>query len=103
MNGSPVFILIGVSFQPDGGAKRYQDYLQIVWPTALKYGCKKMVSYVPESFVTGELDADLVYIVRFPSQAKFDAFMSDPEFKNVFPSREDAVRNSFIVQCRRAD
>ena len=103
MSSSPVYFLSAVWFRSDGGARRYQAHLEMAWPIAMKYGCKKLDSYVPETVMFGEFDADLIMFVRFPSREKFDACMNDPEFQEIFANRDKSLKKSFLVQCRRAD
>ncbi|QDU46726.1 hypothetical protein Mal52_52480 [Symmachiella dynata] len=103
MSDTPIYMLNVLWFQPDGGAARYREYLKASWPVAKKYGGEKLESYIPEANVIGELDADLIFMVRWPDQSSFDGFIADPEFQAVQPLREAAITNSLLIRCRRDD
>ena len=103
MDHTPIFMLNVLWFHPNGGAERYREYLKAVWPTARKYGGEKLDAYVPEAAVIGELDADLLFMVRWPNQDRFEAFIADPEFQAVRHLREEALTKSLLIRCRSAD
>lgn len=88
-------------FKPEGGAARYRDYLRAAAPLLAKYGGRKLASYVPEEAIIGKFDADLIFVVEWPSRESFDAFVNDPEFLRVRPLREEAIRDSLLIQCRQ--
>ena len=98
-----IYMLNVLWFRPDGGAARYRDYLKASWPVARKYGGVKLESYVPEEGVIGELDADLLFMVRWPNRQSFEAFISDPEFHAIRHLREEAITKSLLIRCRPAD
>ena len=100
VNAEPIYMLNVLWFKPEGGTKRYNEYLRAAGPIVAKYGGKKLSSYLPEEAIIGEFDADLVFVVEWPSWERFQSFVSDPEFKAVRHLREEAITKSLLVRCR---
>jgi uncharacterized protein (DUF1330 family) len=88
-------------FRPDGGAERYREYLRAAGPIAARYGGKKSESYLPEESLIGEFDADLLFVVEWPSRESFQSFLDDAEFQAVRHLREEALTKSLLIRCRR--
>lgn len=95
------FMLNVLWFKPDGGAAMYKEYLRAAGPFVQKYGGKTDAAYVPEANVIGEFDADLVFFVECPSQQAFMEFVEDPGYKAIRHLREDAIRDSLLIRCKR--
>ncbi len=103
MDHTPIFMLNVLWFHPNGGAERYREYLKAVWPTARKYGGEKLDAYVPEAAVIGELDADLLSMVRCTDQDWFEEFIADLELHAVVLFSAAARTKSLLIRCRSAD
>lgn len=101
MSDERIYMLNVLWFKPNGGAERYREYLKGVNPIASRHGGKKFDSYIPQQELIGELGADLIFIVEWPNSASFEAFLSDPEFRQVRHLREEAITNSLLIRCRR--
>ena len=62
-----IYMLNALWFKPQGGRERYDEYLRAAAPLVKKYGGRKLPSYVPEEALLGEFDADLLFVVEWPS------------------------------------
>jgi uncharacterized protein (DUF1330 family) len=101
MPDEPVYMLNVLWFKSDGGAEKYREYLRAAAPIVVRYGGKKLESFVPERAVIGTLDADLVFTVEWPSWEVFEQFVSDREYEAIRHLREEAIRDSLLVRCRK--
>ena len=101
MNAGPIYMLNVLWFQAEGGADRYKAYLKAAAPVAARYGGRKLDSFIPETAIIGDFDADLIFFVEWPSRQRFDSFVNDPEFQAILPLRDGAIVNSLLVSCRR--
>jgi len=88
-------------FKPEGGAEKYNEYLQAAGPFVLKHGGKSEGRYVPEANLIGEFDADLVFFVEWPSQQAFLEFIQDPGYQAVSHLRKEAIRDSLLIRCKK--
>lgn len=88
-------------FKPDGGEKKYTEYLKAAGPFVAKYGGKSDGRYVPEANVIGEFDADLIFFVEWPNQKAFSNFLQDPGYQAVSHLRTEAIRDSLLIRCRK--
>ena len=102
MSDEPIYMLNVLWFRPETGARRYKEYLAAAAPISARYGARKLDSYVPERSIIGEFDADLVFVVEWPSRASFENFVNDSEFQAIRHLREEAITNSLLVRCRKA-
>jgi len=102
MSDGPIYMLNVLSFKPDGGEDRYKDYLRAASPILARYGGRKLDSFVPETAIIGEFDADLIFFVEWPSRQTFESFLNDSEFQAVVHLREEALSNSLLIPCRRS-
>ena len=88
-------------FKPDGGAEKYQEYLKAADPIVQKYKGTATSRLIPEQALIGEFDADLLFIVEWPSFDVFQQFVSDPEYQKVQHLREEAITKSLLIKCRK--
>jgi uncharacterized protein (DUF1330 family) len=101
MGDQPIYVLNALWFNPTGGMERYQEYLEAAGPIVFRHGGKKLDSYVPEEALIGEFDADLLFVVEWPSWEVFQAFLNDPEFHAIRNLREEAITKSLLIRCRK--
>ena len=102
MGDQPIYMLNVLWFDPDGGRERYDAYLEAAGPIVARYGAKKLDSYLPEQAMIGEFDADLLFVVEWPSWETFQAFINDSEFQATRQLREEAITKSLLIRCSRA-
>ena len=88
------FMLNVLWFKPDGGAEKYDEYLQAAGPFVAKHGGKSDGAYVPEANIIGKFDADLIFFVEWPNQKAFTEFIQDPGYQAVSHLRGEAIRDS---------
>ncbi|MDA0350202.1 MAG: DUF1330 domain-containing protein [Verrucomicrobia bacterium] len=96
-----IYMMNALWFKPEGGAEKYQEYLNAALGFVVKYGGKATDLYHPDESLIGEFDGDLVFFVEWPNQKAFDDFRLDPDFKKVRPLREAAIRNSLLIRCSK--
>jgi uncharacterized protein (DUF1330 family) len=101
MADGKIYMLNALWFKPDGGARKYREYLKAADPYLEAVGGKLHTAlYTPQKAVIGELDADLVFFVEYPSVEAFDKMANDPGYlKNAYPLREEAIFNSLLIRC----
>ena len=95
------FMLNVLWFKPDGGAEKYDEYLEAAGPFVAKHGGKSTGAYVPEHNIIGEFDADLVFFVEWTDPKAFAAFIQDPGYRAVSHLRGEAIRDSLLIRCKR--
>ena len=95
------FMLNVLWFKPDGGAEKYNEYLQAAGPFVAKHGGKSDGAYVPEANIIGMFDADLVFFVEWPNQKAFTEFIADPGYQAVSHLRGEAIRDSLLIRCKK--
>ncbi len=97
----PVYMLNVLWMKPDGGGAKYREYLRAAAPILKRYAGKMLDSLVPEQAIIGSFDADLVFTVQWPSWSVFEQFVTDPEYEAIRHLREEAIRDSLLVRCRK--
>lgn len=100
-NDGPFFMLNALWFKPDGGAAKYEEYLKAAGPFVAKHGGKSTGAFVPEASLIGKFDADLVFFVEWPSQSAFNDFVKEPGYQAISHLRDEAIRDSLLIRCRR--
>lgn len=100
-NDESFAMLNALWFKPDGGAEKYQEYLRAADPIVQKYNGTASNRLVPEQALIGEFDADLLFVVEWPSFDVFQQFVSDPEYQKVQHLREEAITKSLLIKCRK--
>lgn len=98
-----IHMLNAVWFRKDGGIEKYMEYGAAVRPLLKKAGAEVGTNYVPEAALVGEWDPDMVFIVRYPSQAIFDAMFQSPEYEKIRHLREEALEKSLLISCKAFD
>ncbi len=101
MSDDKVYMLNVLWFQPDGGEERYRQYLRETATVFQKYGGRKLDSYHPQQAIIGDFDADLVFLVEWPSWESFQSFVADPDYQPLREIRESAISNSLLVRCQK--
>ena len=90
--------------EPDGGAEKYQEYLDAVKPIIEEHmGGQAFVNnaYVPVEVVDGDLEPDLVVFNDYPSEAAFRDLLRDPRFQALEPLRDAGVERKHLVRLRK--
>lgn len=96
-----VYMLNVLWFRPDGGAEKYAEYGEAAAPFVAELGGKLLESYTPELALIGEWDADMFFIVEWPNWEAFTKLPQDPGYQKIAHLREEALRDSLLIRCRR--
>jgi uncharacterized protein (DUF1330 family) len=98
-----VYMLNALWFKPDGGAEKYAEYARAAGPLVQRLGARVLDGFEPEEALIGEFDADLFFVVRYPSWEAFQALVEDPDYnERIRALREAALEKSLLIRCRRA-
>ncbi len=96
-----IYMLNVLWFKKDGGREKYAEYAAAATPLVRRAGGEIVSGYTPDMVLIGDWNPDLVFVVRYPSWAAFEEFMRSPEYLEIAPLREEALRESYLVRCRR--
>lgn len=97
------FMLNALWFKEDGGAEKYNEYLAAAGPFVAKHGGIGHDAYAPEANIIGSFDADLVFFVEWPNEKAFTTFIADEGYQAVSHLREEAIRDSLLIRCRKVE
>ena len=95
----PILMFNALWFKPEGGWEQYKMYMEKVRPLLEKHGGRVKDGGIPTKSVIGEFDADLIFLVEYPSWRAFIQFTQDPEYTGIRPYREEAIVNSLLIRC----
>ena len=81
-NGEPVVMLNLLRFRPDGGRKRYFEYLNMAQPLFARYGAEIIFAGDGATpLAAGAAHAwDRVALVRYPTRRAVSDKIADPEY-----------------------
>lgn len=100
-DSTPIYMLNVLWFKAEGGKDSYRQYLREVQPVVVKHGGRKLDTYTPDLEIIGQLDADVIFFVEWPSWEAFQDFIHDEDFVAVRHLREEALENSLLIRCRK--
>lgn len=97
-----IYMFNALWFKPDGGREKYKEYLKATAPILARYGGRPITpSLKPDMGLIGEFDADLIFVVEYPSWETFKTFTQDPEYQaKALPLREAAITKSLLIRCQ---
>ena len=101
-NDERVFMLNVLWFKEDGGADKYNEYIQAATPFVVKHGGSGGQAYIPEQAMIGEFDADLFFVVEWPNMEAFLGLVQDPGYLKISHLREEAIADSLLIRCKPA-
>jgi len=80
------------------------EYVRQVHPIMVKHG-GSFVTVMEPTVLLGwdEPQPHQAHVLRFPSQADFEAYRGDPELELLIPLRDRAVRRAVTVAGRQID
>ena len=96
-----VYMLNVLWFRENGGAERYAEYAAAAAPLVEALGGRLVESYVPEAALIGDWNPDLFFVVEWPSWEVFIELPQKPEYQKIAHLREEAIRDSLLIRCRR--
>jgi uncharacterized protein (DUF1330 family) len=89
--GAPVVMLNLLSFKPEGGRKRYEEYGAAVSPLLKKVGGRIVFAGEPASVLLGEEAWDLVALVEYPTRKAFLDMIGSAEYQAIGHLRTEAL------------
>ena len=98
-----IYMLNALWFKKDGGREKYMEYGAAVGPLLEAAGAEFKDWYSPEAAIVGEWDPDVFFVVRYPSQAAFEAMFQSPAYAKIMHLREEALEKSLLIRCKAFD
>lgn len=89
--GSPVVMLNLLSFKPDGGRERYEEYGAAVAPLLEGVGGRIVFLGEPSAPLLGDGSWDLVAMVEYPTRQAFLEMIGSPEYQAIGHLRTEAL------------
>jgi uncharacterized protein (DUF1330 family) len=90
-DGKPVVMLNLLSFEPDGGRERYEEYGEAVAPLLEKVGGRMVFLGQPAAALLGDESWDQVVLVEYPSRQAFLEMIGSEEYREVGHLRTEAL------------
>jgi uncharacterized protein (DUF1330 family) len=94
---SPVVMLNLLSFQPEGGRERYEEYGTAVAPLLEKAGGRIVFFGNPASALLGEDSWDLVVLVEYPTRQAFLDMIGSTEYQAIGHLRTEALTRGELL------
>jgi uncharacterized protein (DUF1330 family) len=88
---APVVMLNLLSFKPEGGRERYEEYGTAVAPLLERVGGRIVFLGEPASALLGESSWDMVVLVEYPSRQAFLDMTSSTEYQAIGHLRTEAL------------
>ncbi len=102
MSDPRVYMFNALWFKKDGGAESYDRYRQAVVPLLQKAGARlASETFAPEAALIGEWDADLFFVVEYPTWQAFEEMVQSEGYTKIRHLREEALEKSLLVRCRK--
>jgi uncharacterized protein (DUF1330 family) len=101
--GAPVVMLNLLSFKPDGGRERYEEYGEAVAPSLEKVGGRIVFMGAPSLALLGMDSWDLVVLVEYPSRQAFLDMIGSAEYQAIGHLRTEALVRSELHPMDPAD
>lgn len=89
--GAPVVMLNLLSFRPDGGRERYEEYGAAVAPLLEKAGGRIVFLGEPAAALLGQDSWDLVVLVEYPTRQAFLEMIGSEEYQAIGHLRTEAL------------
>lgn len=80
-----------LSFKPDGGRERYEEYGAAVAPLLEKTGGRISFLGQPSTALLGEDSWDMVALVEYPTRKAFLDMIGSPEYQAIGHLRTEAL------------
>jgi uncharacterized protein (DUF1330 family) len=90
-DGEPVVMLNLLSFKPEGGRERYEEYGAAVGPLLEKAGGKVAFMGEPALALLGGHSWDLVILVEYPNRRAFLDMIASSEYEAISHLRTEAL------------
>jgi uncharacterized protein (DUF1330 family) len=100
---APVVMLNLLSFKPDGGRERYEEYGEAVAPSLEKVGGRIVFIGAPSAALLGVDSWDLVVLVEYPTRQAFLDMIGSAEYQAIGHLRTEALLRSELHPMDPAD
>lgn len=90
-DGAPVVMLNLLSFKPEGGRERYEEYGAAVAPLLEKAGGRIVFLGEPASVLLGDDSWDMVALVEYPTRQAFLYMIGSSEYQAIGHLRTEAL------------
>ena len=100
--GEKVYMLNVLWFKEYNGAEKYAEYTAAAGPFVNELGGRVVDSYTPQTALIGEWDLDLFFVVGWPDWETFMKLPQNPGYQKIAHLREEALRDSLLIRCSRA-
>ena len=98
-----IYMLNAFWFKADGGEELYKEYMKEALPLIEEAGGQKLRSLVPERAMVGEMDADLLYFIEFPSWGAYKGFANSAAHHKIAYKLRDATDKTLLIRCVRPE
>ena len=98
-----IYMLNALWFKQDGGREKYLEYAAAITPLLEAAGAQPGPNYGPEKALIGEWDADVFFVVKYPSQAAFESMVGSAAYAKIRHLREVALEKSLLIKCNSFD
>jgi uncharacterized protein (DUF1330 family) len=100
----PIFMINLLKFKPEGGAQRYQQYVEAGAETFKKVGLKAAFQANIAMAVIGDEDWDEILIAQYPSIDAFIEMNRDKDYQQAVQHRTEALLDSrlYLVKADEA-
>jgi uncharacterized protein (DUF1330 family) len=97
-DGKPIAMLNLPRFKPDGGRKRYVEYLGMAGPLAARYGAEIVFTGNGMTALSAETGQswDAVALVRYPTRKTFTDMVADPDYEAARSLRGSALEEAVL-------
>jgi uncharacterized protein (DUF1330 family) len=91
-----------LSFKPDGGRERYEEYAQAIASILQGLGGRLLYAGAPDPAMLGSSQWDLVAIAEYPSRQAFLDMMDSPEYQAIAHLRTEPWRPPSCTRWTRS-
>ncbi|HSR94861.1 MAG TPA: DUF1330 domain-containing protein [Solirubrobacterales bacterium] len=99
---TPVVMLNLLSFEPDGGRERYEEYGEAVAPLLEEVGGRMVFMGAPAAALLGEDSWDLVVLVEYPTRQAFLDMVGSTGYQAIGHLRTEALMRGELHPMDRA-
>lgn len=103
MADEPVYMLNALWFKANGGAEKYQQYLDGALPVVTRLGGEVVSQFRPVEALQGDFAPDLTFVIRYPSIEAFRALGTDAEYRAIAHLRGEAIERAVLTRCEAVD
>jgi uncharacterized protein (DUF1330 family) len=88
------YLVLDLSVKDFGGFKKY---IAEIPAFIAKHSGKYIVQGVQPTIIEGDWNPERLVIIEFPERAKAEAFLSDPEIRDLFKIRHDTTASRLVL------